>query len=260
MQVARALDAIFGSQTPPVSPGQSYALSSLTCVDVQVPFGTAGYECSAEIQTDGGQPIAVNANAPSAIAQSLFDALTAAGSTTCVDPHGVHVELQNVAVTPGEVQFDEASNFRPIPAPDVVVRGADAQAVIMALSRAGIVDCGPTRRVFIICNSFGGTPNCGYQWLSLQTVGSSVLVPSCGPGSGGTQQGATLDASSSVAIWQSILAAAASAHFQPMHGTIEQTTVVNARYFTWDGTSLGFSLVTDDATPPGPAADGGQAD
>jgi len=260
MQVGQALDAIFASQTPPVSPGQDYVLSRLTCVDVQVPLATTGYECSAEVQTDGGQPIAVNANAPSALAQNLFDALTAAGSTTCVDPHGVRTDLQNIVVSPAEVQFDDGSNYQPFPSPNVTVAGADAQAVMMALARAKIDDCDPSRSVFIICNSFGGSPSCGYQWLSLQTVGSSELVPVCGPGSGGTTQGATLDVASSVAIWQSILSAATAARFQPMSGTIEQTTVVNARYFTWDGSSLGFMLVTGDAMPPGPAADAGQAD
>ena len=260
MQVGQGLDAIFASQTPPVSPGPAYMLSSLTCVDVEVPLATTGYECSAELQTDGGQPIEVHADAPSALAQTLFDALTAAGSTPCVDPHGVRVDLQNIVVSAAEVQFDDASNYQPFPTPNVTVEGAHAQAVMMALGRAGIDDCDPTRSVFIICNSFGGTPNCGYQWISLQAVGSSELVPSCGPGSAGTTPGATLDGASSVAIWQAILSAATADHFQPMSGTVEQTTVVNARYFTWDGSSLGFTLVTGNAMPPGPAADAGRAD
>jgi hypothetical protein len=32
----------------------------------------------------------------------------------------------------------------------------------------------------------------------------------------------------------------------------EQTTVVNARYFSWDGSNLGFTLVTGNASPPTP--------
>ena len=256
-QVADALDAIFAAQAPPVAVGQVYALSSLTCVDVEVPDGATGYECSLELQTDGGQPISVHENAPSALAQSLFGALTAAGSSSCVDPHGVRVMLQNVAVSPAEVQFDDATNFRSIPTPNVVVEGADGQAVMMAFAQAGIDDCDPTRSVFIICNSFGGTPSCGYQWESFQRVGSSELVPGCGP-SGTITQGASLDAASSNAIWQALLSAASAAHFQPMSGTIEQTTVVNARYFSWDGSRLGFTLVTGNAAPPSPAADAGE--
>ena len=62
---------------------------------------------------------------------------------------------------------------------------------------------------------------------------------------------------SSVRIWESILTAAAAAHFQPLSGTIDQTTVVNARYFTWDGSNLGFTLVTGNGTPPTAAQDGG---
>jgi hypothetical protein len=259
MQVADALEAIFASQAPPIAAGQAYALSSLVCVDVEVPEATNGYECSLELQKDGGEPIPVNANAPSALAQSLFDALTAAASSSCLDSHGVRVMLQSVAVSPAEVQFDDATNFLSIPTPNVVVEGADAQAVLMAFARAGIDDCDPTRSVFIICNSFGGTPSCGYQWESFQMVGSSELVPICGPGSGTTTQGASLDAPSSNAIWQALLSAATGAHFQPMSGTIQQTTVVNARYFGWDGSRLGFTLVTGNATPPSPAADAGEA-
>jgi hypothetical protein len=84
--------------------------------------------------------------------------------------------------------------------------------------------------------------------------------PLCGPG-GGTQPEPPFDAATSLAIWNAIIKAASDAAFPPMNGTIGQTTVINADYFTWDGTTLAFSLVTDDVTlpptPPGSAADGG---
>jgi len=37
-------------------------------------------------------------------------------------------------------------------------------------------------------------------------------------------------------------------------GTVAQTTVVNADHFSWDGTTLAFSLVADDTPPPPSAA------
>jgi hypothetical protein len=236
--ITQALDAVFASQTPSVSLGEAYALQSLECADLET-IGTSGYECSLQVATDGGQLLAASANAPSALAQNLFNAVTAAGSTTCVDPHGVRVVLENVTVSTHDVQFDDASNYQSFPAPNVVARGADAHRVISALAAAGISDCDSTRSVFLICNSFNGAPNCGYQWLALEKVGPSELVASCGPGSGAASQGATLDTASSVAIWQSLLTAATVADFQPSSGTIEQTTVVNARYFSWDGSNLG---------------------
>lgn len=136
-------EAIFAAQTPMTSPCQGYALSSLSCVDLQVPFGNTANECSIAFETDGGQPVTVNANAPSALAQDLFDALTAAGATTCLDPHGVRVMLENVAVSPGDIQFDDASNFTPLPAPNVVVGRADGQRVITAFAHAGILAADP---------------------------------------------------------------------------------------------------------------------
>ena len=92
--------------------------------------------------------------------------------------------------------------------------------------------------------------------MPLQTVGSSDLIPMC-MGEGETWPGPSIDASASMGIWQAILTAAMDAGFQPMSGTLAQTTVINARYFTWDGTSLTFSLVQGNATPPAPPGDAG---
>jgi hypothetical protein len=122
--------------------------------------------------------------------------------------------------------------------------------------RRRIDDCDPTRNLFIVCNTFGGAPACGHELMGLATVGASELVPICGPS--GTSSEPPFDAATSLAIWNAIVKAAADAAFQPSNGTIAQTTVINADYFTWDGTTLAFSLVADDATPPPSlAADGG---
>jgi hypothetical protein len=162
--IVQALDAIFSSQTPPVSPGKAYSLTSLACSDIAVP-GAA----------------------------------------------------------------------------------------------AGIDDCDPTRNLFIVCNTLGGAPACGHEWTGLATVGESELVPICGPNA--TSPEPPFDAATSLVIWNAIVKAAADAAFHPSNGVIAQTTVINADYFTWDSTTLAFSLVADDPTPPpsvsGPAADGG---
>jgi hypothetical protein len=159
------------------------------------------------------------------------------------------VSLRNVSVNSNGAQFDDGSNYASIPEPNVIVRGMPAQNLLSALAAAGINDCDPTRTVFLICNSFGGAPNCGYQWQAFQMVGSSELLPTCGP-SATTSQGATLDAASSSSIWRAVLAAATASGFRPSSGTLAQTTVINARYFSWDGSNLGFTLVTGDAVPP----------
>jgi hypothetical protein len=139
-------------------------------------------------------------------------------------------------VTATEIQFDDASNYATFDAPNIRVRGADAQAVISAFAAAGIDDCDPTRNLFIVCNTGGGAPGCGHEWMDLATVGASELLPVCGPG-GGTQAEPPFDAATSLTIWNAIVKVAADAGFQPMNGTMAQTTVINADYFTWDGTT-----------------------
>jgi hypothetical protein len=130
--ITQALDAIFASQTPPVAPGEPYALQKMDCVDLDVPTGPSGYECSLQVEADGGQPIAVTVNPPSVLAQNLFNALTAAGSTTCVDPHGVRVMLENVTVSTNDVQFDDASNYESFPAPTcrITRRGLQERRIV----------------------------------------------------------------------------------------------------------------------------------
>jgi hypothetical protein len=275
MAILQALDAIFASQTPPVSPGAAYSLPSLDCSDIAVP-GDSGFECLLALGADGGSQIDVSDITASAagatdagedtdaggtmLAQNLFNALAATVSMPCVDPHGVHVQLQNVSVTASGIQFDDASNYATFEAPNIQVRGPDAQSLISAFAAAGLDDCDPTRNLFIVCNTQGGAPGCGHEWMTLATVGASILEPACGPG-GGTQAEPPFDAPTSLAIWNAIIKAASDAGFQPMNGTIAQTTVINADYFTWDGTTLAFLLVADDPTlppsPPGFASDGG---
>ncbi len=247
--ITQSLDAIFASQSPPIAAGSAYAIPNLDCADVEPPMGTSGYACTFEIRIAGAQPIAVTLAQPSTLAQTLFEALTAAGAATCDLSFGPHVVLASMTVSAGAVQFDDTSSYQAFPAPNVVAHGADAKSVIDAFSAAGIDDCDPTRTVFLVCNTLSGAPSCGTQWMPLVKLGSSEAIPVCA-GSGATSPGATLAAAPSLAIWKAISAAATDAGFQPSNGTIAQATVVNARYFTWDGASLGFTLVMDDATPP----------
>ena len=52
----------------------------------------------------------------------------------------------------------------------------------------------------------------------------------------------------------SVRVQATDTDFKPLDGTPAQATVVNASYFRWDGSNLGFTLVMDNATPPPPPA------
>jgi hypothetical protein len=153
-----------------------------------------------------------------------------------------------MSVGGSQVQYDDTATFGPFPAPNVSVRGADATSVVSAFAAAGIDDCDATRYVFLVCTAIGGPPTCSYQWMPLVASGSAEAFPVC---MGSVESpGGSVTATASLAVWQAILAAAGSAGFQPSSGTLAQTTVINARYFTWDGTTLTFTLVQGNATPP----------
>jgi hypothetical protein len=258
--IIKAIDAIVASQKTPLKTGAgSYAISSLDCSDLEVatPGAADGYSCELTFDIGGAKPVTVTEAAPSQSAQNLFEALVASGVQSCTDvAHGNFLKLEHVSVSANEVELDDASSYATPSAPNVVVQGLDAEDVIAAIAGAGIDDCSAARKVFLVCNSFegvGGAPTCGYEWMPLTKVGSSELSYACGPSSGAPSSGGTLGAGPSSAIWKSILAAAKSARFVPTEGTLAETTVVNASYFTWDGKSLGFTLVTGNATPPSPS-------
>jgi hypothetical protein len=247
--IAQALDVLFAAQSPPVNPGQTYAIPTLDCGDVEPPFGGGGYACTLQVQpSSSGAAIAITANPPSTLAQGLYDALNAAGAITCDQSHGPHVVLQSMTVSPGGVQYNDVSHEASFPTPNLVVHGPDADSLVAAFAAAGIDDCDPTRYVFLICGTLSGAPSCSYQWMPLDKVGSSYALPTCG--SGVASLGPTLPAAPSLAIWRAIQTAATDTGFHPLNGTVAQATIVNARYFTWDGSTLTVTMTMDDATPP----------
>jgi hypothetical protein len=213
--------------------------------------GATGYQCDFQVQVSGGQLTTIRLSPPSTLAQNLLDALTASGAMTCAGKESSGgVTVANVTVSAAGVQYDDTSQYEAFPAPNEVVHGADAESLVSAFAAAGIDDCDPTRYLFLVCTQ-NGAPVCSYEWMPLQSVGSSYALPVC---SGGvTTPGPTLAAAPSLAIWRAIQAAATDTDFKPLDGTIAQATVVNARYFTWDGSTLTFTMVMDDATPPGDA-------
>lgn len=79
-------------------------------------------------------------------------------------------------------------------------------------------------------------------------VDGSVLAFACLPH--GSDPAIQLDADAPLIIWQAILNAAKASGYQPLNGTLEETTVTKASFFSWDGKTLGFSLTADNATPP----------
>jgi hypothetical protein len=254
--VIAAIDAILAAQSPPVKTGNgAYVLKSLDCHDLWVegPDFVDGYSCNFSLELGHETPVKIEESAPSKLAQTLFDALRGAGSTNCNDmAHGDFIRLENVSVSASHIEFDDASTYETAFAPNLRVQGAQAQSVIDALAHASLDDCNSSRKLALVCHAFaaGDAPTCSYDWADLTKVGTSELLYACGPASGMRSEGGTLDAKGSQAVWSAILAAAKAAAFKPLEGTIAQTTILNASYFSWDGETLGLTLVTDDATPP----------
>jgi hypothetical protein len=250
--IEQALAAIFAAQNPPISPGTTYSIPTLDCGNAGG-FGPTGYYCDLQVQLSGGQPISIMLSPPSALAQTLTSALFAAGSMPAnLKENNGALSASNMTVSPSGVQYDDASCYAAFDPPNVVAHGADAQAVLAAFAAAGVDDCDPTRYVFLVCSGSASAPSCSTTFMPLQTVGASDLIPLC-MGEGETWPGSSFDAASSLAMWQAIQAAAMDAGFAPMSGTLAESNVINARYFTWDGSALTFTLVEGNATPPGDA-------
>ena len=68
--IAQAFDALFAAQSPPVNPGQTYAIPTLDCGDVRPPFGGGGYACTFQIQPSTGAATSVTENPPSTLARA----------------------------------------------------------------------------------------------------------------------------------------------------------------------------------------------
>jgi hypothetical protein len=238
--VVNTLAAILSSQMPAISPGQMYQIDTLDC----------GGGCAFQVKVDGGQSMKVSLGQASPLAQTLYDALAAAGAVPCGGDgkSGPSVNVANLTATPDQLHFDDVSHDTPLPAPEVVATGSAAQDLVAAFAAAAINDCDPSRKVFVTCNNLSGRPSCAYQATPLQKVGSSWLLNSC-TGSN-TTMSQVLGPDPSQAMWRAILAAAGAGGFQPKRGTLEQTNSVDARYFTWDGASLGFTLATSTLAQP----------
>ncbi|MEA2699455.1 MAG: hypothetical protein QOI66_3726 [Myxococcales bacterium] len=238
--VVNALVAILSSQMPAISPGQMYRIDTLGC----------GGGCAFQVQIDGGPSMKVSIGQASPLAQTLYDALAAAGAVPCGGDgkSGPSVNVANLTATTDQLHFDDVSHDAPLPAPEVVATGSAAQGVVAAFAAAAVNDCDPSRKVFVTCNNLSGRPSCAYQATPLEKVGSSWLRNICQGAN--TTMPHVLGPDPSLAMWRAILAAAQAGGFQPTRGTLEQTNSVDARYFTWDGVSLGFSLGTSTLAQP----------
>jgi hypothetical protein len=249
--VVSALGELLGAQQPPVPEGtRTYAMQTITCSTVFTPAAD-GSNCSLDVSIDGGASLAIGTR-DRALAVSLFSALADAGAVACNDlAHGDFLHLSNVAIdiASGTVEFDDASKFSLPPSPNVRASGPEGARVVAAMEAASINDCDPSRTVFIVCNQFSESPACSTTFFPFENVGGSELVGAClpQPAVGPTIQ---LGASEALTLWNAIVGAAAASGFTPLNGTIEQATIINARYFTWDGASVGFLLTADNPTPP----------
>jgi hypothetical protein len=245
--ITQALDAIFASQTPPISPGQTYSIPTLDCRSAENPSGTSVL-CTMEVAIGGGEPIPVRmSEASSALALDLLEAFLAA-DLACADAHGLNIHIKNMSVSPEAVEYDDRTKLDVFPPPNVVVRGMAAQNVVDAVAAAGINECGSDDgKVRFVCDTLGDGLSCSFIWWPTEKVGSSELIQVCGA------MGPSLDpndllpvpAAASPALWQSILAAAEEAGYQPLNGTLAEATVLNADFFRWNGSSLGFRVIVD---------------
>lgn len=248
--IVKALEAILAVQTPALSihPEQRYSIPAMVCKYVDS-VDSKGYDCSLQFRNDDHQVQEISVTTD--LAKDLLEALAGSGAEVCYDPHQSYITLLNVHLSANKVQYDDASIYMTVPAPNVVVRGKDAKNIIRAIAEAGISDCNPSRKLALVCNSFSGAPGCGVSWRVLEHVGSSDLVNACGPLAAPVEWERELSDSASLAIWKSILTGAAKAGYQPPEGTIDQTTVINAGWFRWDGSKLGLTLMTSSTTDPG---------
>jgi hypothetical protein len=246
--ILTALEAALSAHAPPIATGHAYAASRLGCRSIDTP-SAQGWACTFDVRVDTGAAVDVTVDAPE-ICERLYDALSAGGAKQCVDPHGQFVNVEDLTLTADSAEYDDASNYKTYAEPDVVVQGADAERIVKAFAAAGIDDCADTEKVFLICSTFSGAPSCGYQRLGLEQVGASTLQPICGPGSGGASRGGDLSQAASRDLWTALIDAAKSAGYKPINGTLDDVSVINARWFGWDGAKLGFTLVADNATPP----------
>lgn len=252
--VIQAIDALLAAQQPPLARGRkSYAMQEVSCRNIFTP-SAQGSSCSLAVSIDGRAEVSITTPTGSDLATKLNEALIDAGADDCNDfAHGDFLRLKNVAmnIVSSKVEFDDGSNYA-LPGPPNVRAGCAAGAsVLQAMEAASINDCDPTRTVFIVCNKFAGTPRCSRTFFPLENVGGSQLANICvpTPAVGPTVQ---IGAAEAANLWKALLEAAAASGFQPSHGTLAQTTVINAKQFTWDGAFVAFDLLADNPQPPPP--------
>ena len=240
------VEKILAAQTPPIAPGRSYAFQRLACRNLDTPF-SSGRGCSFEVQIDGAEALKVSVEDPAPFASDLYEALDAADIEACNDPHGTFFELIDTTLTEDSLAYTNTSNYEGYPAPNLTVYGNDAKNILAAFAAAGLNDCDPIHKVFLLCGIQAGAAQCDYLRLALDQVGTAILLSTCGP-SGGTTRGGDLTPEASRAVWNAISLAAKNAAFSD--GPIEGATLLNANWFSWDGRELGMRLILSDAVPP----------
>lgn len=251
--VASEIAALLAARESPIALGaQTIAMQNLFCSKTFTPLG-AGATCSLDVSIDGGAPVEIGTPSPD-LAESLFGALIDGGASACQDfAHRDSLHLSHVVInlSKGSLEFDDASQYSLPPSPNVRASGAEAAAVVAAMESANINDCDPSRTAFVVCNKQAETPACSTTFFPLEQVGESALVNICLPplADAATVQ---LGAPEALTLWNAISGAAAASGYAPLHGTIEQATIINAKHFTWDGTSVGFLLTADNPVVPPP--------
>jgi hypothetical protein len=245
-EIIRALETALASSS--IAVGSSYEIEQLDCSNVSTPQAEA-VSCLFDVKVDGGQSVAIDTGDAVSAAQAIFDAFTGAGAMPCIDAHRDSISLRELSVAQGAVEFADASIYSKQPAPNVNVTGSTARGLVDAFKSAGIDDCNPERRVFLACHTVtGGGVECGYQLHPVVQVEDSWLQDTCRLQP--VEPGGVLDGAQSLQLWGALLAAAKASNYQPLNGTLDEASVVNASTFSWDGEELSFSFTADNPGLP----------
>jgi hypothetical protein len=221
--------------------GDSYEARTLDCTMVHLPGSSPTFECAIDYRAGSGDYTTVTLAPPSDAARLLLAAFVNAGAHPLNDPaHGGFLKAANVTLARDAVTFDDRSQYFPPPAPNASVTGDPAQAVLDAMVGAGIRDDQETGDLFIVCSTIQGAPSCGYDFIQPDYFGTSI-------------GGGPVPASSAAPLWTALVSAATAAGIQPIDdGSGNPVNVVNARAFSFDGTTLRANLLTSTAVPPPP--------
>jgi hypothetical protein len=166
----------------------------------------------------------------------------------CGDLGAVHVRDDRATVAVGRApprrvfasgrrdgaSFEDRSKLRPPVAANVEVTGAAAIRILDALTAARVRDDDGT--LSLVCGAANGPPTCSH-WSYPNGLGTPTTPT-------------RVDAAAAQALWSAITNAGETAGIGIDGDAHAPPTILNARSFTWDGTTLRLHLVLSNVKPP----------